>query len=425
MIEIAYTKRRIAKCIAYSDLIDDKSLLDRKNRDAAVARTLSAINSDTLFQKDLKHLSIRGKSAYACASIEQALATRLISKNIKANYKIRPQNRNIIIRNLISSLRESSPYNVHRFDIEKFFESINRDELFSKLMRDDRCSRQTLLLIFQIFEKIKSQNISGLPRGIGLSSTLSELALHEFDNNIKKERNVFFYARFVDDIILITAPELQKGEVIDLLQNNLNYNLKLHKNGNKTSHHCISKATDKNIIPSASFEKFQYLGYDFSVSNINTPNETILGIPRRHLKVDICEEKIEKIKSRIITSFTNHLSTSSDPKSFGLLEMRLKALTGNYIINDPITRISIKTGIFYNYSEKNNKTRCPLKNLDALLRGLLFSGSHKLSTRIQEAIPIDKRRKLIGYTFTNGFYKVRLYSFSHENLKKIKEAWKK
>ncbi|OXC79041.1 antiviral reverse transcriptase Drt3a [Caballeronia sordidicola] len=377
------------------------------------------------FKKNLKTLTIRGKQAFACANIEQALATRLISKNIKANYKIKPQNRSAIIRNLISSLRESGPYNIHRFDIESFFESINRDALFSKLMSDDRCSRQTLLLIYQLFEKIKSQGISGLPRGIGLSSTLSELALHDFDNSIKRERNIFFYARFVDDIILITAPDLQKGEVIELLQGNLKFDLKLHKIGKKISHHNISKATDKSDPTNATFEKFQYLGYDFSIFNSNARNETILGIPRRQLKVDICQEKVEKIKSRIIASFTNHLSTSFEPGSFDLLEMRIKALTGNYIINDPSTGISIKTGIYYNYFEKNNKTKCPLKDLDAMLRGLLFSKNHKLSSRIQAKIPIHRRHKLIGYTFTEGFYEARLHFFKHEDLKKIKEAWKK
>ncbi|WP_341774477.1 antiviral reverse transcriptase Drt3a [Burkholderia gladioli] len=425
MIEIAYTKRRIAKCVNYSDLIDDKSLLDRANRDATALSALNAINNDTLFQKNLTSLKIRGKQAFACANIEQTLVTRLISKNIKANYKIRVQNRNTIIKNLISSLRESSPYNIHRFDIESFFESVNREKLFAKLMNDDRCSRQTLLLIYQLFEQIKAQGISGLPRGIGLSSTLSELALHDFDSVIKQQKNIFFYARFVDDIILITSPELQKGEVIELLEKNLQFDLKLHKVGKKISHHNISKASDKNSPKTAAPEKFQYLGYVFSVFNSSTQNDKILGISRRQLKIDICEEKVDKIKSRLISSFTNHISNSTASGSFDLLEMRIRALTGNYIINDPSTNTSIKTGIYYNYSEKNNRVQCPLKNLDAFLRGLLFSSHHQLSLRIQSKIPFDKRRKLIGYTFTDGFYNARLHFFRHEDLRKIKEVWKK
>lgn len=239
------------------------------------------------------------------------------------------------------------------------------------------------------------------------------------------KKNIFFYARFVDDIILTTSPDLQKGDVIELLDKNLQFDLKLHKVGKKISHHNISKASDKNSPANAAFEKFQYLGYAFSVFNNSTHNDKILGIYRRQLKIDICEEKVDKIKSRLISSFTNHISNPTTPESFDLLEMRIRALTGNYIINDPSTKISIKTGIYYNYSEKNNKTQCPLKDLDAFLRGLLFSGHHELSLRIRRKIPLDKRRKLIGYTFTDGFYNARLHFLKHEDLRKIKEVWKK
>ncbi|WP_084044244.1 antiviral reverse transcriptase Drt3a [Burkholderia sp. A2] len=422
MLEIAYTKRRISKCINYADIINDKTLLDTKNRDAKSKLSAEKIATRTIFKEDLKLLKIKGKTAYTFANTEQALVTRLISKNIKANYKIRPQNRNLIIRSLISTLRESSPYNIHRFDIENFFESIDRPAIFNKLISEDNCSRQTLTLIYDLFERIKSQGILGLPRGIGLSSTLSELALHDFDAAIKRERNVFYYARFVDDMILITAPDFSHGDVIKLLEGNLGFGLKLHKSGNKISHHSLGKASDKNQTKP---KNLQYLGYDFSIHEKNSRTDSILGIPRRHIEIEICKDKIDRIKSRIIASFTNYLSNATAPTAFHILESRIKALTGNYSINDPLTKINIKTGIFYNYPEKNKKINCPLKELDAMLRGLLFDKKPKLSSRIQKKLTLNQRRQLIGHTFTKGFYEIRLHTFTHEDLKKIKEVWKK
>nr|WP_255631347.1 antiviral reverse transcriptase Drt3a [Caballeronia sp. dw_19] len=424
VIELAYTEKRLARCITYSDLINDKRLLDRKNRLAAANRTLQGINAGTLFHADLDQITIRGKSAYKCRNIEQMLATRLVSQNIRANYRIRQQNRNVIIKNLISMLKESGPYNIFRFDIESFFENIDRKELKKRLMNDGQCSRQTILLIFQLFDRLDKQSIVGLPRGLGISATLSEYVLHEFDNAIKRENDVFFYARFVDDIVLITSPDLNKSAAINLLDKNIFPGLNIHKKGKKISQHFVPRATDNNQ-ENLKIHPFEYLGYQFSIFENNHLHDTILGIPKRRIEVDICQEKIDKLTGRVINSFTSYISTSTHSAAFALLENRIKALTGNYIINDPSTNISIKTGIYYNYHEKNITRDCPLKKLDALLRGLLFSKNHALSMKIQSKIDFTKRRKLVGYTFSSGFYKRRLHYFTNKDLKTLKEAWKK
>lgn len=425
MIELAYTQKRLEHCVSYSDLINDKSLLDRTNRWAAAGRTLARINDSTLFNANLCELSIRGKLAYKFSNIEQALAARLVSKNIQVNYEIRQQNRNTIIKNLISFLKESGPYKLFRFDIKNFFESVNRNELFIQFINDGRCSRQTILLVHQLFNRLELQGIAGLPRGLSLSSTLSEYALYKFDAAIRQEDSIFFYARFVDDIILISSPELDKEEAEKLLEKNIFPGLKLHKSGNKMTHFSVPKSTEKDDELGQKSHSFDYLGYQFSIFEKNDSSDTVFGLSRRRVDIDISQEKIDKIISRIINSFTSYLSSSSSPSAFDLLEKRIKALTGNYIIRDPITGIHIKTGIYYNYADKNNIRDCPLKKLDALLRGLLFSRHHKLSTKIQAKISLSNRRKLVGYTFSGGFHRHRLHFFSNEDLKRMKEAWQK
>ncbi|MGF6648336.1 antiviral reverse transcriptase Drt3a [Paraburkholderia sp. GAS82] len=425
VIELAYTEKRIAQCVQYRDLIKDKSLLDYKNRQKAAHNALAKINANTLFHQELTHITVRGKSAYKFKDIEQDLVSRLIAKNIHVNYRIRQQNRDSLIKNLVGTLKEGAPYNVFRFDIETFYEKIDREKLLVQLLNDGLCSRLTVSLIFEHFTQLKKQNIHGLPRGLGISATLSEFALHGFDRAIREESEIFFYGRFVDDIVLVTSPDFKKADAVALLDKNIFSGLQIHKKGKKISDLHAPKAVDSKNHVISKHHDFEYLGYQFRVFEKNRPRDSILGISKRHVEIDICSDKVEKISSRLISSFTSYLGGAGDARSFSLLENRVKALTGNFVIHDPVTSISIKTGIYYNYHEKNVRDNCSLIILDALLRGLLFSSTHKLSQRIQSKLDLSKRRKLVGYTFASGFYKRRLHRFTNEELKKLKEVWKK
>ena len=60
----------------------------------------------------------------------------------------------------------------------------------------------------------------GIPRGIGISSLLSEIYMRDIDNHIKKRSEVIFYVRYVDDIFMLIA-ELPKGQDIITYYNNL------------------------------------------------------------------------------------------------------------------------------------------------------------------------------------------------------------
>ncbi|HBV4973744.1 TPA: hypothetical protein MDZ92_005595 [Klebsiella pneumoniae] len=72
--------------------------------------------------------------------------------------------------------------------------------------------------------------ISGLPRGISLSATLAELCLQEIDSFFLKEKDVFYYSRFVDDILIIHhGGEITKQFITDYFSSHLPGNLTLHE----------------------------------------------------------------------------------------------------------------------------------------------------------------------------------------------------
>ena len=80
---------------------------------------------------------------------------------------------------------------------------INRNSLLS------RKSKESILRVFNAYEKMKDKNIvpygKGVPRGIGISSPLSEVYMQDLDKTIKERQEVVFYTRYVDDIFIILS----------------------------------------------------------------------------------------------------------------------------------------------------------------------------------------------------------------------------
>lgn len=418
MIEHAFTKKNLARVIAHKDIAADPLLIEDSIRDALVTKTMKQIERDTIFSLPLTKLKISGKTAFTFASVEQELVTRLISKNLRSNYKIRPQNRHTIIRNTLSFLKEGSPCRLYRYDIVNFFESIDRNAIIKKLLDDEKCPRHTIILLDKFFTSLTAQKIYGLPRGLGISSVLAELQLLPFDKFLRRSDDIFYYSRFVDDILILAPHSISQTDVFEMVVAQLTP-LEVHKVGDKTASINISKMHEDG----STYVSFEYLGYQFHIFDTPSDSDAVMGIPRRKIDIEISDLKVLKIKNRLIDSFASYLHSSSKPDDYNILKNRLKALTGNYYITDPISGIPIKTGIYFNYSHKNTFKRCSLSNLDALLRGLLYSKHHKLSIRIAKQISPSQRMELIGYSFSKGFHNQVFHSFTHLQLNAVKKGW--
>ena len=421
MKEIPYTQKQLLLCFGYKDVVADKSMLSMASRLTAVRGSIEKIEKNTIFQNSLRSVLVAGKQAYVFSSLQAELVARLVTKNIKANYRVRQSDRNTVVKNALSLLKEGGPYDVYRFDIKNFYENVDRKLIFEKLLNDAKCSWQTLCLINDLFEYFEILDVKGLPRGLGVSAALSELALIEFDEKIKHKPEIFYYGRVVDDIMMITHEGLICAEFEKRLSDDLLEGLEFH-DGSKKNYLAIARS--RKEYSSDKYQSFDFLGYEFQIFNHNE-SSVKCRYGRRKLKVDISTSKVEKIKARLINSFCSYIASSRSVLDFSLLRKRVMALTGNYYISDPISGIQIKTGVYYNYHEKNFTHECSLKKLDAFLHGLLFSGSHALSGRIITAISVQQRRQLAGYSFLSGFRDIRFHSFTYQELKVIKECWRK
>jgi hypothetical protein len=179
---------------------------------------------------------------------------------------------------------------------------------------------------------------SGVPRGMNISATMSELYMRKFDRWVRSYDSVYYYARFVDDIIIFSNSLPDSLKLISSLNSQLkdlaegltiNYN-KTELFDGKTIEN-LDIENGKKLIKK---HKLDYLGYAFKVENGRSKN--------RKLIVSIAEKKVTKIKTRVVKAFLDF----SKNKNFGLLEKRVHFLTGNYSIRKSEEGNSLRAGIY-------------------------------------------------------------------------------
>ncbi|WP_281924285.1 antiviral reverse transcriptase Drt3a [Pseudomonas moraviensis] len=423
MNEQPYTPTNLSRRINFSDKCNSSILHDSGVRKEIGVESSRRITKGLAFSSGFKAFSLGKKVGYGFGDISDTVISRLLARNIRAAYPATQSHRQFLVSNTVSIMKECLAFNVFRYDIQNFYESIDRKLLLEYLIEDGVCTWQTILLVRRLFLILDIYEVSGLPRGLAISGALAELRLLSFDRSMRHNNDVFFYARFVDDILMVTSERCDQMSFDNLVTEALPDELCLH-DGDKRSflpipaiHH-----SKKRNISTQTYYTLSYLGYKIRISN-NSTRDTVLGAHRRDVLVDISDNKIQKLKDRLTKSFTNYVASRKNPSDFRLLKNRLRAITGNYEIRDPGTKINIRTGIYYSYIHKNTEDDCSLLKLDRFIRGLMFSDGFPLSQRIKRALTESQRKELIGYSFSLGFKYRRFHSFSYKSFEAIKKVW--
>lgn len=116
--------------------------------------------------------------------------------------------------------RENTRY-CFKFDIKKFYPSIDNDILFNQILPKKIKCKDTLWLLGQIAYSTK-----GLPIGNYLSQIWGNLYLSPFDWFIKQDKRIRYYSRYCDDLVVLSNNKqfLQdlKCECMGWLTDNLN-----------------------------------------------------------------------------------------------------------------------------------------------------------------------------------------------------------
>lgn len=373
-----------------------------------------AITFDGFKNMKLSQTVLFGKNVYKIKSFEHELALRLIAKNLRKLTGIRQTNRNSIILSLKTLFQDGGDYKVFKFDIKSFYENVDIDSVLTKLENDRGFSRSHLVLLKDFFKVLSKQSINGLPRGLAISATLAEYILRDFDTAITQKNTVFFNQRFVDDIIIVAHPDEELKGLIKFLRKNLPHGLEL--NAKKTRALEFVEPVLKKAETCTIHGNVDFLGYTFKVHQRqkNRANNAV-----RLVQVDISKSKTNKIKTKIIRSCMSFCKTGN----YLQLENRIKLLSGNYTIYDHGRRVRRKAGIYFNYCVVDSDASNSLVELDDFLKKLLLSTNGKLCAKLSVSLSSNQRRKLLKFSFSNGFKKRVFYNFSGKQIVELMECW--
>lgn len=326
---------------------------------------------------------------------EHYFSMKQLQRNVANLFGVKQANRSSIVAQVKALLNDRFPKYVVRMDIKDFYESIPHQSLLERINGDNLLTPFSRKLLRQILNeyKAKSGSVTGIPRGIGVSAYLAELYMRDVDKDIKALPGVTYYARYVDDIVIIFTPTatLYNVDLIDELKSIVGKKYKLALNSDKT--HVF------DLRNGDSSHEFDYLGYKIHFGN-------------GEIKTKLTKRKTAKYKKRISSAFDEYvrLSRFDEKKARKLLVKRVRYLTGNTsLLNN---KNNILVGIYYSNSELTDNT--DLIGLDRYL-----------DNEINKKVSLQQvKQRLRKYSFNEGFETKKFSPFTAQDLKSIVKVWK-
>ncbi|WP_306110185.1 antiviral reverse transcriptase Drt3a [Roseivirga thermotolerans] len=413
MLNQSLSKSNLLKLIGYADYTKYKQLGVSKKQTMEIMNDISKTISDPSYKvESVNSIELNDFQIFSLNTIESDFALRKINDSLKRFYKVKQADRNLIVFQIIALLKESIPMSIIKLDIQKFYESIDRNSLLEKLTNDSLLSENSIRILTEFFELPEFGGFKGLPRGINLSATLSELFLRDFDRKVNFHPSVYYYSRYVDDIIIFTTGD--PSMVIKEIEDEMFLPLPLAFNSKKTKSFQVKpKSTQpENIL------FFEYLGYRFSFSDVAVKSKN--EFTDKSIKVSLAEKKVKRYKTRIVKAFLDYLKSSD----FGLLESRIKFLTGNYPIKTNFSDNSVLySGLYFNYPFINDQS--DLIDLTLFLRKIISAKNKSFGTKMSVALNAAQRQRLSRYNFKAGWDNRKVNShFGPDLVKEIKKCWR-
>ncbi|MCB9772257.1 MAG: RNA-directed DNA polymerase [Candidatus Omnitrophica bacterium] len=352
------------------------------------------------FSLELDKKDLEGqKSLYTVRnSPECYFVMKQIQRNVSRLFGVKQSNRFEIVSQVKALLDDDFPKVVLKTDIDDFYESIPHGKLLEKIDGNNLLSpfsRRILRQILAQYKKLASCD-KGVPRGIGVSAYLAELYMRDLDKAILSHTDVRYYARYVDDIIIIFSPYASgrvgdyKLEIKNIVEQD--FHLKLNDSGTNNKTLIFDLSSVKQAC------EMEYLGYKIFFGD-------------NQIKTKLTDKKVLKYKTRIDSAFSNYfnLSKVDTREARDLLVKRVRFLTGNTRLKN--NKNNVLVGIFYTNRQLTEMD--DLADLDSYLR-----------KKIKTLRNVRLRDRLRKYKFLEGFNAKRFSPFKTHELQKIMKIWK-
>ena len=390
------------------DKINEKKDELSELREQKLTEKLRVISSNVTASdfklKIAKDTTITDKPVYKTEyNLENILTLKQLQYNFRKLYKVKQSSRYSIINQLKNLLDDGFPKIILKTDIKEFYESIPHENLLKKINDDNLLTHISMRFIQQILNefKDKSGTTKGVPRGIGISPYLTELYMRDIDAKIKQLPNLMYYARYVDDIILIFMPQINSStrdyekEVKEVLAKE---DLIMNESVDKTKLIDISnKQTDQQY-------DFEYLGYKF-ISGYASKKH----IP---LKLTISKRKKKRYADRLKKAFELYKKQArlNEKQARKLFVKRIKFLLSNTrLVNN---KRHVITGVYYTNSLISTTEDFKIldRYFDVVIKG--FALPAQLADRIKKS-----------NSFVSGFNPTKISKFNAVELNKMMNHW--
>jgi hypothetical protein len=338
MYDFAFDARGLERELMRSDFSENAWLTDEVARLAAVSSAVT-LASDGLHGLDLMASRVKGNTLYQVMDLSQNLVLRKLARNVRFLTRVRQSDRDTVIKSLSAVLSEGHNYRAYKLDISRFYESIDRDVIESSFENDTGFPAASLFVFRAFNQQLTTQKVHGLPRGLAISATLSEYVMRRFDKVMRASKEVYFFARYVDDIVIITTGQEDRRAFLRKVRATLPAGLLLNTAKCRVADFFRPKAS--NLAAAKPEDVLDFLGYRFVVYG----QAKSAGTVTRRVDIDIAPKKITRFKTRITLSL---LQYKKDGNFLDLLN-RLKLLSGNYNLYDYDKSLRRNVGISWNY----------------------------------------------------------------------------
>ena len=351
---------------------------------------LSVKLSNPQFRVSIKEVKTDDKPVYTTDnSAEDYFAIKQLQFNVRKSFNVKQANRFAIVNQINSLLTDNFPKVVLRTDLKSFYETIPHDKLRAKINDNPLLSFLSKKMIWKILEDFltasKATEKIGIPRGIGVSAYLAELYMRDIDKGISSLKDVTYYARYVDDIIIVFTPTTDKtvptyiDQVKEIIETDTGLKMNLKP----------EKTKEIDLVKSGAASDLSFLGYKFEFNNL------------KFIEIRLTIAKLKKYIRRINNAIQEfNTQKKFDPRGARrILIHRLNFLTGNTRLEN--NKSNVLLGIYYT----NSLLSQPLKDLTAL-DNFLYK---KIDRYITDT---GLQQRLKQFSFKKGFEEKKYVNFS-------------
>ena len=357
-------------------------------------------------------LLLTGRKSRTTSDLPSDLVLRKAAQNIRRITGAKQGSRMEIVRRLKLLCEEGVAFTIVKLDIKSFYSSIDQDALSQQIQRRLVTAPSTRSVLTSFLTQCRRNAITGLPPGLAVSAELSEFYMQDFDRQMREASSAHYFARYVDDIILV-LPELDSTKKLKKqVECTLPKGLKLNESKTKILQFGDALKNSPNLEHS-----FEYLGYKFSIFEPRKPKDR--SPHDRKVEIDIATSKVKKNKTRICRSLLQYLADGN----FYDLRDRVRILTSGYQFFDESQSKWRSAGLQHTYWLIDSEAPALLE-LDKFMKRMVLSSSGAICGRLSLALSSHERKELLKYSFVTGVAKKVHFRFSADRLAHLMECWK-